>query len=305
MKPLKSFKRIIYSWIDKNFLGSCSNYNSLSTRKSCRSKKQAREMFAVQQIPHAKGEIFYGPFKPFRFVKKYGFPVVVKPDVSGFSRGSHFPINNYPDLLKAVILVKIWWPGSVIEQYLKGKNYRVLVIKDEIMSVIRRYPPFVTGDGSSTIAELIDRENRTREEMKLYPVIHPIEKNFKIARFLKKKNLKFSSVPDKGETITLYNRIALAPGGVVETIDKKTMHKDNRDLFFRILPFFNANILGIDAIFEKGIEISYKEQRAIFLEVNSRPYLKMHDYPRYGEKQDLSSYYKVLNQMEIQQKDIY
>jgi len=302
---MKSLKRIIYSWVEQNFLGGCSNYNSLSTRKSCRSKKQARETFAINEIPHAKGEIFYGPVKPFLFVKKHGFPVVVKPNVSGFSRGSHFPINSRLELLKAIILVKIWWPSSVIEQYLKGKNYRIVVVKDEIMSVIRRYPPFVLGDGESTIGELIDRENRIRRKMKLGPVIHAIRKNFGIERFLKKKKLSFLSVPPKDKRVTLYNRISLAPGGIIETLDKKSMHELNRELFLKILPFFDANILGIDAIFEKGLDIPYTDQKVIFLEVNSRPYLKMHEYPRYGEKQDLGRFYDLLNSFKIQQKDLF
>lgn len=302
---MKSLKRIIYSWVEQKFLGGCSNYNSLFTRKSCRSKKQAREIFLENNIPHAKGDIFYGFIKPFRFVKKHGFPVVVKPNVSGFSRGSHFPINSNMGLLKAIVLVKIWWPSSVIEQYLEGKNYRIVVVKDEIMSAIRRYPPFVIGDGQSTIGKLIDDENKMRRQMALGPVIHPIQKSLGISRFLKKNKLSFTSIPLQEERITLYNRISLAPGGVVETLDKDHMHEQNREIFLKILPYFNANILGIDAIFEKGIDIPYTDQRVIFLEVNSRPYLKMQDYPRYGEKQDLSHFYDVLNRLEIQQKDVY
>lgn len=302
MKPLK---RIIYSWIDRKFLGGCSNYNTLATRKSCRSKKQAREMFSQNGIPHAKGEISFSPVTPFKFVKKYGFPVVIKPNVSGFSRGSYFPINTYVDLVKAIIYAKFWWPSSVVEQYLEGRNYRVVVVKDEIMSVIRRYPPFVIGDGISTIAELVERENEIRRKMGLYPVIYPIKKSSKIAGFLKKANLGFSSIPSNGEMVSLFNRISLAPGGVVETLDKKGIHTLNRDLFLKILPLFNANILGIDAIFEKGIEVPYTEQRVIFLEVNSRPYLKMHDYPRYGEKQDLHHFLNVLEDLEVDLKDIY
>ncbi len=302
---MRWLKQRIYSWIDKNFLGGCSNYNSLVTRKSCRSKEQARDMFAKNDIPHAKGAIFYGPFTPFSFVKKHGFPVVVKPNVSGFSRGSHFPITSYYGLLKAIILVKIWWPSSVIETYLKGKNYRIVMVREGIMSVIRRYPPFVVGDGKSSIGELIDKENRIREIMKLGPVIHPIPKNGGTSRFLKKQGLDFASIPAKEEQITLYNRISLAPGGVVETLDRSTVHKKNKALFEKILPLFNANILGVDAIFEKGIETPYTEQRVIFLEVNSRPYLKMHDFPRFGEKQDLEHFYEGLNQLAIAQKDIF
>lgn len=302
---MNNLKKLLYSWIDQKFLGGCSSYNSLKTRKSCRSKKQAREMFRKNGIPHAKGDIFYSPFGALSFVRKYGFPVVIKPNVSGFSRGSHFPITTYSALIKAAILVKIWWPSSVIEQYLQGNNYRIVVVKDEIMSVIQRFPPFVTGDGRSTIAELIDRENGIRQKMGLYPVIHPIEKNRSTVLFLRKKGLSLRSVPLKDERIILDNRISLAPGGVVEIIEKQSIHPDNKEMFLRILPMFNANILGVDAIFSKGITSSYREQKVIFLEVNSRPYLKMHDYPRYGKKQDLKPYYTALDSLDVQEKDIF
>jgi D-alanine-D-alanine ligase-like ATP-grasp enzyme len=302
---MKTLRQMLYSWVDRKFLGGCSHYNTLATRKSCRSKKQAREAFSDNGIPHARGEIFYGLLAPFRFAKKYGFPLVVKPNVSGFSRGSHFPITTYGELLKAVLLVKIWWPSSVVEQYLEGRNYRIVVVKDGIMSVIRRYPPFIVGDGQSTIAELIDRENEIRREMNLYPVIHPLSKDSRTVRYLGKKKLGLSSVPGDGELVTLHNRISLAPGGVVEILDKGTIHPKNLQLFQQIPSLFHANILGVDAIFEKGIEYPHDEQRVILLEVNSRPYLKMHDFPRYGEKEDLRPYLEKLASLDIGERDIF
>lgn len=302
---MRAVKRILYTWIDKRFLSGCSSYNSLEVRKSCRSKLQARKVFAEQGIPHAKGTTFINPLKAVRFARNNGFPLVVKPNVSGFSRGSYFPINNIRELLGAAFLAKGWWPVSVVEQYLEGKNYRVLVVEGEIMSVIRRYPPFVDGDGESTISRLIDQENAMREEMQLGPVIHPIPKDSKIIKYLKKQQLTLDSVPEPGARIRLFNRIALAPGGVVEIVDKTNLPPENRELFVKLLNSFKANILGIDAIFEKGIEESYRTQKAILLEVNSRPYLKMHDFPRFGQAEDLSVYYDNLGRFDIRQQDIF
>lgn len=302
---MKKLNKIIYSWIDKLFLSGCSSYNSLEVRKSCRSKLQARNVFDQNDIPHARGTVFLSPWKAHQFAKQYDFPLVIKPNVSGFSRGSYFPINSFGELWKAAFLVKVWWPYSVIEQYLEGANYRVTVANGKIMSIIRRYPPFVDGDGRSSISELIDSENEIRREMELYPVIHPIPKDGKIVRFIKKKGLTLDSIPAAGERVTLFNRIALAPGGVVEVIDQQTVPEENRQIFLKILELFKANIFGIDAIFEHGIEKSYKEQKCIFLEVNSRPYLKMHDYPRYGQKEDLSPFYKELEDNEISNADIF
>ena len=300
-----TINRLIYRWIDNRFLGGCSSYNSLDIRKSCRSKLQARNVFATHNIPHAKGDTFLSPFKAVRFARTHGFPLVVKPNVSGFSRGSHFPLTNYQELLLAMFWAKMWWPVSVVEEYLEGKNYRIVVVKEGIMSVIRRYPPFIDGDGKSSINLLIDSENELRKSMDLYPVIHPIPKDRKIVKYLKKKDLSLDSIPVKDERVQLFSRISLAPGGVVETIDKTSLTNDNRQLFEGILEHFGANILGIDAIFEKGIDQSYQQQKTILLEVNSRPYLKMHDVPRYGGREDLKPYYDRLNSLAVKQQDIF
>jgi D-alanine-D-alanine ligase-like ATP-grasp enzyme len=302
---MKAIKIILYKWIDRLFLRGCSSYNSLEVRKSCRSKLQARNVFKENGIPHAQGTIFFNPFTAYRFAKQYGFPLVIKPNVSGFSRGSHFPITTFSELWKAAFLVKIWWPYSVIEKYLEGANYRVLVANGKIMSVIRRYPPFVDGDGKSTISELIDRENAIRKEMRLLPVIHLIPKDARIKRFIKKKGFTLGSVPKDGKRVILFNRIALAPGGVVEIIDKEAIPTENNEIFLKILTLFGANIFGIDAIFERGIEEKYSAQKCIFLEVNSRPYLDMHDYPRYGEKEDVSHFFEELDNKYISNADIF
>ena len=298
-------KKAIYAWISKKFMDGCSNYNSLEVRKSCRSKEQARDKFKQGDIPHAKGLIFFNPFTAISFAKTYGFPLVIKPNVSGFSRGSHFPIRNYKELWKAIFLAKCWWPFTVVEQYLEGKNYRVVVANGEVVSVLQRYAPAVKGNGRSTIRELMTVENAIREEMKLYPVISPLKETVQTSAFLAKQGLNFDSVPEEGQRVTLFYRISLAPGGVVEVINKQLLPEINNALFKNVLNLFDANILGIDVILEKGIEVDYRDQKCIFLEVNSRPYLKMHDYPRYGKAEDLSAQFEQLDALDIKQSDTF
>jgi len=298
-------KKIIYAWISKTFMDGCSNYNSLQVRKSCRSKAQARDKFKQGGIAHAQGLIFFNPFKAIKFAQQYGFPLVIKPNVSGFSRGSHFPIRNYQELWKAIFFAKCWWPFTVVEQYLQGHNYRVVVANGQIMSVLERYAPFVVGDGTSTIEQLIDVENKTRDEMSLYPCMSPLQKGQQTTSFLKKSGYTLQTVPAENENVTLFYRISLAPGGVVEVINKARLPESNQALFKKVLTLFDANILGIDVIMEKGIDIDHREQKCIFLEVNSRPYLKMHNYPRYGEAEDLSGYFDDLDKLDIKQSDVY
>lgn len=300
-----NLKKVIYAWISKKFMGGCSNYNSLAVRRSCRSKLQARQKFAEHNIPHAQGLVFFNPFKAVAFAKQHGFPLVIKPNVSGFSRGSHFPIRDYKSLWKAIFFAKCWWPFTVVEQYLQGKNYRVVVANGEIVSVLQRYAPFVEGDGKATISELMTRENAIREQMQLYPVISPLKESAQVKAFLAKQGLTFSSIPEAGQRVTLFYRISLAPGGVVEVINKRVITQKNQKLFKQVLNIFDANILGIDVIMEKGIEVDFTQQKTILLEVNSRPYLKMHAYPRYGEAEDLSEQYAQLDALHIEQTDTF
>lgn len=298
-------KKYLYAWISKTFMADCSNYNDLSVRKSCRSKEQARNIFALANIPHAQGDIFLNPFSAIKFAKKHGFPLVIKPNISGFSRGSFFPIENYKALWRAIFFAKLWWPYTVVEQYLQGANYRVLVANGKVISVLQRYAPFVRGDGKATIAQLIDTENSIRKKMNLYPCISPLQKGRQTTDFLAQSGYNLNTVPKRDQHVLLFYRISLAPGGVVEVINKETIPEVNKCLFEDILKHFSANILGIDVIMEKGITTDYQAQKCIFLEVNSRPYLKMHNFPRYGQTEDLSPYFEQLDQLSIQQSDTY
>lgn len=302
---MRKLKAALYHWLSHRYMHGCTSYNTLEVRKSCRSKAQARAVFAAHDVPHARGMVFFWPWKARGFVKAHGFPVVVKPNVSGYSRGSYFPINSFPELWRGIVLAKAWWPTTVIEQYLAGANYRVLATGDKLVSVIRRYPPFVTGNGRDSIDKLIDAENRIRAQMKLHPVMFPISKSQLVTAHLKKRNLTLDSVPAKDERVELFHRVALAPGGIVETIDQSAIADDNAELFKNVVRMFNANLLGIDVIFEKGIETSHRAQKCIFIEVNSRPYAKMHHFPRYGKVEDLSAAYAELDQLDIPDKDIF
>jgi len=302
---VKSLKTLIYSWISQKYMAGCSNYNSLHVRKASRSKRQARNMFARHDIPHAKGCLFINPWTAHRFAREQGFPLCIKPDVSGFSRGSHFPINNFRELWKAALWAKVWWPTSVVEQYLLGSNYRVLATPDSLVSVIRRYPPFVDGNGHDTIGKLIDDENAVRQSMGLYPTVYPIPKSAATMAYLAKEGRTLDTVPAQGERVHTFNRVALAPGGIVEIIDQAEIPAANKALFLKIVDIFDAKLFGIDVIFEKGIDVDYREQKCIFLEVNSRPYTRMHSAPRYGTAENLEAFYGEMDSLTIADSDTF
>ncbi|MCY4226906.1 MAG: cyanophycin synthetase [Gammaproteobacteria bacterium] len=302
---MRKLNSLIYAWISNRYMHDCSNYNTLAVRKSCRSKVLCRKHFEKHSFPHAAGMSFLWPWQAHCFARKHGFPVVIKPNVSGYSRGSYFPIASMKELYKAIFWAKAWWPTTIIEKYLLGANYRVLVDRENLISVIRRYPPYVIGNGQHTVAELIDEENRIRDEMQPAPTVYPISKSSRVQMHLKKQGLGFSSIPDEGQQVLLFHRVALATGGIVETIDQTQIPQVNKRFFTEVVQSFDANVLGIDVIFERGIEEPYTDQECILVEVNSRPYIKMHHYPRYGKKQDFSKALALLDALDIPDRDIF
>ena len=283
----------------------CSDYNSIDVRRACRSKKQARSMFEENNVPHAEWLIFLNPFKAHNFAKKHWFPLVIKPNVWWYSRGSYFPIMSYKELWKAIFLAKLWWPTTVIETYLLWKNYRVVVTKDSVDIAMQRTPATIVWDGKNSIAYLIDVENSVRKEMKLDPIIHLIEKSNGVKSHIKKQWYEFLSTLEKWKKIELYHRVSLAPGGVLYTVDTNTITEKNKEIFKMILDKFDANIFWIDVIMEKGIETDYDKQKTIFLELNSRPYLKMHTFPRLWKSPDMNVLYAKLDALEIAWKWLF
>ncbi|MDC0506027.1 cyanophycin synthetase [Candidatus Gracilibacteria bacterium] len=302
---MKIIKKAIYSVVDHYLLNGASDYNSLQLRRSCRTKKQARDMFEKHNIPHAKGEIFFNPYTAYKFVKKHGFPVVLKPNVGGYSRGSYFPIMTWSEFWKAMFLVKLWFPTTVIEQYLLGHNYRVVVSKGSIDLLNERTPAIIIGNGKSSISQLIEEENEIRTKMGILKEMNLIKHSGKVRRHLKKQGYTFSSILEEGKQIYLFHRVSLAPGGVLENIDVDTMTQKNKKICIEILDLFQANVFGIDVIMEEGMHIDYDKQKTIFLEVNSRASLEMHNYPRYGKKPNLEPLFKKLDKIEIKDRGIF
>lgn len=269
-----------------NLLDTCSNLNSKSAKEKSRTKQLGKQKFLENNIPTANSKVFINPIKALKFVEKYGYPVVVKPNFGGFSKGSYFPINNKKDLLKACFLTKLFWPKSIIETYLEGKNYRVVTAYNNIAAITQRTPPYIIGDNKSTIQQLIEKENIEKKKLNIPNLI--VINNY-TKKYLKKQNLTLESIPKKDEKIHTHYRVALAPGGEIINFKDDKISKKNKELCLKINKIFGADVFGIDIIMEKGIDIDYDKQKTIVLEVNSRAYLKMHTHPRYGEPIDLEN----------------
>ena len=136
----------------------------------------------------------------YRFLEEHGPPFVVKPTTASGGRGVTTNIRTRVQLDDAAKLAARFGPRLTIERQAAGDVYRLLVLADRVIDVVRRLRPRLSGDGRATIAQLIAAENRRRLEDASSFVGLPID--FDCLFTLEAQGLKLSAVPAVGETFT-------------------------------------------------------------------------------------------------------
>ena len=102
----------------------------------------------------------------------------------------------------------------LVEEFLTGKEYRFLVIGDEVIGVLHRVPANVVGDGVSTIEELVREKNKDPLRGTGYRT--PLEK-IRLGEteelFLKGQGKTRTDIPKKGEIVYLRENSNISTGG--------------------------------------------------------------------------------------------
>lgn len=198
-------------------------------------------------------------------------PWVVKPSKGHGGNGVTVGINAVKQIQEAIIFAKKYFKKIIIEEYIQGENYRVIVYKDSILDVIKRIPANVTGDGKSTIQELIDLKNKKRKALQL----QAIKIDNELHKEISSQSISLSSILEKGKKIFLRKNSNMSTGGETTRIGIETVDIDNIQLFKKVTNLFDLSLAGIDVIIP-DITKSYKKQKAIINEVNKAPGLRAH-----------------------------
>ena len=133
-----------------------------------------------------------------------------------------------------------------MEQHLKGKDYRVLIIGEQVAAVSQRIPAHVTGDGKHTIAQLVDLINRDerRGEGHEKPLTKIMIDELSLI-LLKKQGYSPDSIPAAGRRVYLKANGNLSTGGeAVDCTDK--IHPDNQEIAVRAAKIIGLDIAGVD-----------------------------------------------------------
>ncbi|NOT36841.1 MAG: cyanophycin synthetase [Saprospiraceae bacterium] len=244
-------------------------------------KEDTKFLLQQAEIPVPKGEIIRTQAGLEDAVKSLRYPLAIKPINGNHGRGVTTNIENWDQAVAALENAKRISNSVIVEQYITGDDYRILVINYKMVAAAKRLAAQVIGDGKSTVKELIEITNSDpRRGFGHEKVLTSITIDSITLKQLESQNLTLESVPEKGKVVTLKDTANLSTGGTsVDVTDN--VHPSIVFMAERISRVVGLDICGIDFI-TKDISRPVQETRGAVIEVNAGPGFRMHLAPAAG-----------------------
>lgn len=244
-------------------------------------KEQTKKMLDEASIPVAKGGICYDEEDLQETIDDIGYPIVLKPLDGNHGKGASINVTNWEDAVKGLKHAKEYSRRVIVEKFITGFDFRVLVINNEVVAAAQRVPAHVIGNSKNTIQELIDITNEDpRRGYGHENVLTEITIDKSTERLIENAGYTLESILEEKETLYLKSTANLSTGGTsVDVTD--LMHPENVFIAERISRVIGLDICGID-IMAPNLTQSLKENGGVILEVNAAPGFRMHLAPSEG-----------------------
>ncbi|HWC33122.1 MAG TPA: cyanophycin synthetase, partial [Actinomycetota bacterium] len=218
--------------------------------------------------------------------RRIGFPVVTKPLDGNHGRGVSLELTTEADVRAgfARALAEARRPYAVVESFVTGNDYRVLVIDGQMVAVAQRVPAHVVGDGKHTVRQLVDITNEDpRRGIGHEKVLTRIKIDAAAGELVHKQGYGLDDVPPDGEMVKLAQTGNMSTGGI--SIDRTwEAHEENVDVAEEAARVVGLDVAGIDFL-TPDISQPVRETGGAIVEVNAAPGFRMHTHPTEGEAQ--------------------
>lgn len=251
-------------------------------------KEATKRMLDNASIPVAKGDICVDEEDLENTIRKIGYPIVIKPLDGNHGKGASINIKDWEAARAGLEHAKRYSRRVIVERFVTGFDFRILVINNKVVAAAKRVPAHVTGDGELNIQQLIDLENQDpRRGYGHENVLTEITVDRDTLDLLEKENLTLESIPETGKIIYLKSTANLSTGGTsVDVTDM--MHPENIFLAERISRVIGLDVCGID-IMAENLTQPLIENAGVVLEVNAAPGFRMHLAPSEGLPRNVAS----------------
>ena len=249
-------------------------------------KSLTKEVLKLHFLPVASGMMVKCMTDCIIATKNIGYPVVLKPQFGNQGKGVISNIKNEDELSSFYEILAKDYKELIIEKHISGRDYRICCVYGDIVAVSERMPPYIIGDGVSSIEELVQNVNEdTRRGEGHEKELTKIKIDDALIIYLNQKQYSLKSILDVKEKLNLKDNANLSTGGfAIDCTD--LICEENMDICKRAASAIGLDICGIDLIC-KDISKPINESGAI-IEINAAPGIRMHHNPYIGTKRNVA-----------------
>ncbi len=244
-------------------------------------KEETKNLLGAAEIPVPKGDVVRTEEDLQDAIDRIGYPAVIKPIDGNHGKGNTTNITTWEQALVAFAAAKVYGRSVIVEKYITGFDFRILVIDYKFICAALRTPASVVGDGKNSIQYLIDETNKDpRRGYGHEKVLTQITIDQFTQKMLDEKDYTFETVPAKDELVLLKPTANLSTGGTSTDVTDE-VHPANIMMCERIAKIIGLDICGID-IMATDLRTPVTENGGAILEVNAAPGFRMHIDPSVG-----------------------
>ena len=244
-------------------------------------KDLTKKLLRAAGVPVPQGRPATNADDAWAAAQEIGLPVVLKPQDGNQGKGVTVNITTREHL-------DIAWRAAaehgevMVERFLPGCDFRLLVVGDKLVAAARREPPQVVGDGLHTVRELVDIVNLDprRGEGHATSLTKIRFDDIAVVR-LETQGLTPESVPAKGRRVILRNNANLSTGGTATDVTDE-VHPEVAARAVAAARMIGLDICGVDVVCESMLR-PLEAQNGGVVEVSAAPGLRMHLSPSYGK----------------------
>ena len=263
---------------------SMTGFTSISATKLASDKRQTNRRLRQLRLPVPEQLRVESAGAMHHAIGELGGKAVIKPQKGSRGGGVTAGVEASHDLEAAFNRAADVESGVLAERFVPGIDHRLLVIGGKFRAALIRVPPTITGDGERTVLELIDELNTDpyRDGFRLFQIIV----DDAMRDLIQSRGYQLDDVPENGDVIPLRTTSNVSTGGVPIDITDD-VHPDNRRMAEAAANGIGLDVAGVDFI-TTNIERSYKDTGGGIVEVNARPGLCMHTWPRKGTRRNVA-----------------
>jgi cyanophycin synthetase len=248
-------------------------------------KEETNKILGALGLPVPKQELVQSADAAWRAARRLGGPVVLKPYNGNHGRGITINVSGEDEVRAGFEAAREHSRSVIVETYLAGDDHRLLVVNGELVAATRRTPGHVVGDGTSTVAQLIDVVNSDpRRGVGHEKVLTKLKLDREAELMLERAGYTADSIPKADEVVPLRSTANLSTGGTATDVTD-VIHPDNRAMAERAVRAVGLDVGGVDFL-STNIAESYKSIGGGICEVNAAPGFRMHIAPSEGTPRD-------------------